>query len=166
MANELTEPLPRRLAVLGSPIAHSKSPALHRAAYRALGLDWKYDAIELPAGQLAPFLAGLGPEWLGLSLTMPLKHEVIPLLSDVDRLAADTKVANTVLIGRADTGLPALTGFNTDVAGLVRALAEAGLTRATQVTVLGAGATAASAVVASADLGAESVEVIVRAPSK
>lgn len=164
--DSLPEPRPRRLAVLGSPIAHSKSPALHRAAYLTLGLDWRYDAIEVPAGRLAAFLADLGPEWLGLSLTMPLKREVIPMLSDLDRIAAGTRVANTVLLGRTDDGRPALTGFNTDVTGLVRALAEVGLTRATHVTVLGAGATAASAVVAAAELGAESVDVIVRTPFK
>ncbi|MEO6201446.1 MAG: shikimate dehydrogenase [Cryobacterium sp.] len=166
MANELTNPRPRRLAVLGSPIAHSKSPALHRAAYRALGLDWRYDAIEVSAGQLASFLSDLGPEWLGLSLTMPLKHEVIPMLGDLDRVAASTTVANTVLIGRTDDERPTFTGFNTDVTGLVRALADVGLTRAAHVTVLGAGATAASALVAAAELGAESVEVIVRTPFK
>lgn len=166
MANEPTDPQPQRLAVLGSPIAHSKSPALHRAAYRALGLDWRYDAIEVRAMELAAFLADLGPEWRGLSLTMPLKHEVIPMLGELDRVAAQTGVANTVLIGRTDDGRAASTGFNTDVAGLVRALAEAGVTRATHITVLGAGATAASALVAAAELGAESVDVIVRTPSK
>lgn len=160
-----TEPQPPRLAVLGSPIAHSKSPALHRAAYRTLGLDWRYDAIEVRAGELSAFLAGLGPEWRGLSLTMPLKHDVIPLLTDLDRVAAATNAANTVLLGGTEDGRT-LTGFNTDVTGLVRALADAGITRATHVALLGAGATAGSALVAAAELGAESVEVIVRTPSK
>lgn len=165
MANEQTDTSPRRLAVLGSPIAHSKSPALHRAAYRALGLDWQYDAIEVRAGELASFIAGLGPEWRGLSLTMPLKQDVIPQLTGLDRVASATTAANTVLFGRADDRRT-LTGFNTDVTGLVRALADAGITRATHVTLLGAGATARSALVAAAELGAESVEVIVRTPSK
>ena len=165
MAGEQTDTSPRRLAVLGSPIAHSKSPALHRAAYRALGLDWRYDAIEVRAGELPAFIAGLGPEWRGLSLTMPLKHDVIPLLTDLDRVAAATNAANTVLFGGSE-GDRTLTGFNTDVTGLVRALADAGITRATHVSLLGAGATAGSALVAAAELGAESVEVIVRTPSK
>ena len=165
MADDLPDRPVRRLAVLGSPIAHSQSPALHRAAYRALGLDWQYDAIEVRAGELDDFLAGLGAEWHGLSLTMPLKQEVIPLLTGLDRMATLTGAANTVLLGRSDAG-PTLTGFNTDVTGLVRALADAGVTRATHVTLLGAGATAASALVAAAELGAESVDVVVRTPSK
>lgn len=155
----------RRLAVLGSPIAHSQSPALHLAAYRALDLDWQYEAAEVRAGGLASFLAGLGPEWHGLSLTMPLKHEVLPMLDELDRVAGLTNAVNTVLIGETD-GRHTLSGFNTDVAGLVRALAEAGVTSAAHVTVLGAGATASSALVAAADLGAESVDVVVRTPSK
>ena len=72
-----------RAAVLGHPVAHSLSPALHRAAYSALGLDWTYDAVDVTSSDLPGFLDGLGPEWVGLSLTMPLKRAVLPLL---DRL--------------------------------------------------------------------------------
>lgn len=158
-------PAGTRLAVLGSPIAHSQSPALHRAAYAALGLDWGYDAIDVPAGSLGEFLAGLDSDWRGLSLTMPLKHEVLGHLAGLDRVATVTGSANTVLIGQVD-GRRTLHGFNTDVTGLVRALAEGGMRRAGHVTVLGAGATAASAVVAAAELGAEAVEVLARIPAK
>ena len=67
-----------RAAVLGSPIAHSLSPALHRAAYELLGLDdWTYDAVECTEAELAAFVAGLGPDWAGLSLTMPLSRSVL-----------------------------------------------------------------------------------------
>jgi shikimate dehydrogenase len=156
---------PRRLAVLGSPISHSLSPELHRAAYQALGLDWQYDAVEVRAGGLPAFLASLDADWRGLSLTMPLKHEILAHLDGVDRVAAQTGSVNTVLFGRSD-GRTTLQGFNTDVAGLVRALAEAGISRADHVTLLGAGATASSALVAAADLAAETVEVLVRTPSK
>lgn len=155
----------RRLAVLGSPILHSRSPALHRAAYRTLGLNWRYEAHEVRAGELASFIDVLGPEWLGLSLTMPLKHEVLPLIGELDRVAKLTGAVNTVLLKPGDGGRT-LAGFNTDVAGLVRALAEHGLTRAVHVTLLGAGATARSALVAAADLGAEDVDVLVRDPAK
>ncbi len=175
MANEIpaapppaaptSEASPRRLAVLGSPIEHSLSPALHRAAYAALGLDWRYHAVEVYPGTLAAFLTDLGPEWLGLSLTMPLKHEVLPLLTDIDRVAGLTQAVNTVRFGEMD-GTRTLTGFNTDVAGLVRALTEVGLARVTHVTLLGAGATASSALAAAAELGAESVDVIVRSTPK
>ena len=89
--------LPGRLAVLGSPIAHSQSPAMHRAAYAALGLDWAYDAIEVPR-DADRFLAGLGAEWRGLSLTMPLKTEAPALIDDLDPLAQHTGAVNTVLL--------------------------------------------------------------------
>lgn len=157
----------RRLAVLGSPIAHSLSPALHTAAYRVLGLDWEYTAVDVAEGELDSFLDGLTPDWLGLSLTMPLKHEVQPRLTDLDRVAVLTGAVNTVRFGGAETGGPrTLTGYNTDVPGLVRALAEAGIDRAVHVSVLGAGATAASALAAAAELGAESVEIIARSPER
>ena len=155
----------RRLAVLGSPVEHSLSPALHRAAYQALGLDWRYDAVRVPAGGLPDFLASRGADWRGLSLTMPLKHEVQAQLDGIDRVAAQTGSVNTVLFGEAD-GRRTLQGFNTDVTGLVRALAEAGVRRAVHVCLLGAGATAASALVAAAELGAELVDVLVRTPAK
>ena len=163
----------RRLAVLGSPIAHSLSPRLHNAAYRVLGLDWEYTAIEVGEGELDAFLDTLTPEWLGLSLTMPLKHAIQPHLHDRDRVATLTEAVNTVRFGDAPapggtTADPerALSGFNTDVPGLVRALAEAGVDLAAHVTLLGAGATAASALVAAADLGAETVDIIARTPER
>jgi shikimate dehydrogenase len=147
----------RKLAVLGSPIDHSRSPELHRAAYKALGLNWEYDAVQVAEDELPDFIDGLGPEWRGLSLTMPLKQSVIPLLEEVDRLAEQTGVANTVLL---DDGV--LRGFNTDVSGIVWALEAAGLESARFVHILGGGATAASALVAAAELGADRVDVHVR----
>jgi shikimate dehydrogenase len=158
-----------RLAVLGSPISHSQSPALHNAAYRVLGLDWTYEAHDVGADGLAGFIAGLDASWRGLSLTMPLKQAVLPLISDLDRVAALTNAANTVLFREGGAGPDAgrsLSGFNTDVAGLVRALAEVGVTSVTHATILGAGATASSALVAAAELGAEGVEVMLRTPAK
>ena len=146
-----------RAAVLGSPIAHSLSPALHRAAYTALGLDWTYDALDVIAADLPRLLAGFGPDWAGLSLTMPLKQTVLPLLDEVSPLAAATGAANTVLVrdGR-------LVGDNTDVAGILAALAEAGVTSVSSSVVLGGGATAASALAALARLGDPAPVVLVR----
>src|SRR4051794_13120797 len=86
-----------RAAVLGSPIAHSLSPALHRAAYRELGLDWSYDAIECDEVGLPAFVDSLDETWAGLSLTMPLKRAVLPLLDEMSEIATSTGVANTVL---------------------------------------------------------------------
>ncbi|MDF2575240.1 MAG: shikimate dehydrogenase [Agromyces sp.] len=148
----------RRLAVLGSPIAHSKSPALHRAAYRRLGLDWEYTAIELRGHGLAEFIRGLDASWRGLSLTMPLKHDVLPLLDDLDEIATTTGAVNTVLLG--DDGRRR--GFNTDVGGIVRTLREAGVGGVHHGLILGGGATAGSALVAMSQLGAAQVRVLVR----
>ena len=112
----------RRAAVLGTPIAHSLSPALHRAAYASLGLDWTYEAIEVDEAGLAGFLAGLDGSWAGLSLTMPLKEEAARLLADVDPTARALRSVNTVLPGESGWR-----GTNTDVYGMTQALARAGL---------------------------------------
>ena len=149
----------RRLAVLGSPIAHSKSPALHRAAYARLGLDWDYTSVEVDGGRLPEFIDSLDPSWRGLSLTMPLKQDVIPVLDEIDELATLTGAANTVLFdgGRRH-------GFNTDVGGIVRALGEVGFERMRRGALIGGGATAASALAAMAELGANDVRVVLRRP--
>lgn len=149
----------RRAAVLGSPIAHSLSPLLHRAAYRALELDWQYDAIEVAADGLPAFATTLTPEWAGLSLTMPLKVAVLPLLHDRSDLVNTTGAANTVILrdGR-------LSGHNTDVAGIVAALRESGVTQAARPMVLGGGATARSALAALAELGCVLPTLVVRSP--
>ncbi len=140
----------RRAAVLGSPIAHSLSPVLHRAAYQRLGLTGRsYDAFDVGEAALPGFLGGLDEaEWSGLSLTMPLKRAIIPLLDDVSELALAVDAVNTVLF--ADGGTRC--GENTDVPGLVAAFAERGITSADAAAVLGGGATAASAVAALASI--------------
>ena len=105
-----------------------------------LSLDWEYTAIEMDGARLADFLATRDDSWRGLSLTMPLKQEVLPLIDEVDELAALTGAANTVLLadGRRQ-------GFNTDVGGIVRALGEAGCDRMRHGVLVGGGATAAGA---------------------
>ena len=152
-------------AVLGSPIAHSLSPRLHQAAYDALGLTgWTYRAVECTEAQLLDTLRGLEAEGrAGASLTMPLKRAVLPMLSRVERLAADVGAANTVLFGgvRGEWW-----GANTDVPGVVAALARAGVGRPRDAVVLGGGATAASAVAALAELEVPSVTVLARSPER
>jgi shikimate-5-dehydrogenase len=151
-----------RAAVLGKPIAHSLSPALHRAAYHALGLDgWCYDLVECDEAGLADYVSSRGPEWAGLSLTMPLKRTVLPLLDHVDHLASATGGANTVVFrpeGRY--------GYNTDVQGIVDALTEAGAPAPGSVMIIGAGATACSALAAVGELGAPGADVVLRDPSR
>jgi shikimate dehydrogenase len=149
---------PTRAAVLGSPVSHSLSPVLHTAGYRELGLTtWSYQAIECDEGDLAGLLDSLGPDWAGLSLTMPLKRAVLPLLDEAEQLALDVGAANTVLLrdGRR-------LGYNTDVPGMVTALRQAGVTEGGNVVVLGSGATASSALAALREIGASDIAVAVR----
>jgi shikimate dehydrogenase len=155
-----------RLAVLGSPIAHSLSPRLHRAAYGVLGLDWSYEAVECAGADLGAFVAGLGSGWRGLSLTMPLKRDVLPLLDRVDDTARLAGAANTLLLEEDGDGRTRRRGANTDVAGIVRALGAVGVGRAERAVVLGAGSTARSAVVAVARMGAREVVVAARRPEQ
>lgn len=147
--------------MLGSPITHSLSPTLHAAAYDVLGFDWNYESVEATGATLANFLDACGGEWRGLSITMPLKRDVIPLLDSLDRVAELTGVVNTLLFedGRRR-------GFNTDVAGITRAFLEHDVQELSAVVILGGGATAASALVACADLGARTARVWVRNPSR
>jgi shikimate dehydrogenase len=153
--------LSRRVAVVGSPIQHSLSPALHRAAYRELGLDWSFERIEVAAGGLADFCAGLGPRWRGLAVTMPLKPEALALAAVASPVAGAAAAANTLLL---DGGR--WSADNTDVAGVQGALRERGAGgRSSVAAVLGGGATARSAVVALAEL-AEQVHVYVRSAGR
>jgi len=158
-------PTAARLAVLGSPIAHSLSPRLHRAAYGVLGLAWSYEAADVTGAVLPGYISGLGQEWLGLSLTMPLKHDIRALLDSRDELSVLTGATNTVRFSFAN-GERRIDGFNTDVGGIVRALGDSGIHRVAQAAILGGGATAASAVVAAAQLGAEHVTVLARTPER
>ena len=154
-------PLPRtRCGVVGSPIAHSLSPVLHRAAYAHLGLDWRYERHEVTESGLRAFVDGLEASWRGLSLTMPLKHEAVRVASDVSDLVRLVGAANTLVLDGdrryAD---------NTDVPGLAAALREGGVGDVDRATVLGGGATAASAVAALAGIAGR-VDVVVRDPSR
>ncbi|MFL6128889.1 MAG: shikimate dehydrogenase [Mycobacteriales bacterium] len=156
----------RRAAVLGSPVAHSLSPALHAAAYAALGLTgWRYDAIECDEAGLSGFVDRLGPEWAGLSLTMPLKRAALRVADEVSPLAAAVGAANTLLLdGSGGRGHRRVD--NTDVPGIASALREAGLERVSRAVVLGAGGTAQAALAALAELGERQPTVLVRDTSR
>jgi len=152
--------------VLGSPIAHSLSPVLHAAAYRVLGLAWTYEAIDCGQDELAGVLDGLDESYVGLSLTMPLKRAVLPLLDDVSALASAVGAANTVLFDGIGPFLRRR-GENTDVGGMVAAIRShaVGAQRPDVVgnaVILGAGGTAAAALAALRELGAVRVAVVVR----
>ncbi len=149
-----------RLEVWGDPISHSRSPALHRAAYAQLGLDWSFERRRVTADSFVATLGGLDERYRGISVTMPLKEEAFRAAHEIDRFAELTGAVNTLLLGETRRG------FNTDVPGLVDAFGENGITGVSTARVLGAGATAASAVVALAELGAARIEVRARRPER
>jgi shikimate dehydrogenase len=150
---------PRRAGVLGRPVAHSLSPVLHQAAYADLGLDWTYDAIDCGVEDLPAVLAERS-DWAGFSATMPLKHALFDVAAEVRAVAA--------AIGAANTLLPGPDGWiadNTDVAGIVAALADYAIAPAS-VTILGAGGTAQAALGALLALGVDQCTVLVRDASR
>jgi shikimate dehydrogenase len=148
-------------AVLGRPIAHSLSPVLHRAAYAELGLDWTYEALDVGEDDLVGLVTSLQPQWRGLSLTMPLKRVVLPLLDELSEVAATAGAANTVVLAGG-----ARYGDNTDVPGAAAALRERYAGPVDEVVVLGGGATAASVLLAMTDLGCTRAHVLVRDPAR
>ncbi|MBX9921964.1 MAG: shikimate dehydrogenase [Mycolicibacterium frederiksbergense] len=159
----------RRAAVLGSPISHSRSPDIHLAAYRELGLtSWTYDRIECTAEQLPALVAGLGPEWVGLSVTMPNKFAALAIASE--------RTPRATLVGSANTLVRTPTGWradNTDIDGVIGALADLAersdgkyAQRGPRAAVLGSGGTAPAAVVALAALGVTDIAVLARNPER
>ncbi|MEU7027324.1 shikimate dehydrogenase [Streptomyces sp. NPDC046275] len=152
-----------RAAVLGSPIAHSLSPVLHRAAYAELGLDdWSYGRFEVDEAALPGFVGELDDSWAGLSLTMPLKRAIIPLLDEITDTATSVEAVNTVVF--TDDGRRV--GDNTDIPGMVAALRERGVEKVESAAVLGAGATASSALAALARICAGPVTAYVRSEAR
>jgi shikimate dehydrogenase len=149
---------PRRAAVLGSPIAHSRSPQLHLAAYRALGLsDWTYESIECTAEELPTLVGGFGPEWVGVSVTMPGKFAALQF--------ADERTARAELVGSANTLTRTGAGWradNTDVDGVTGALGQV----SGRAAVLGSGGTAPAALVGLKELGVSDVSVVARSREK
>lgn len=146
------------LAVWGSPVAHSRSPELHTAAYDVLGLPWSYTRRDVDAEGFDEALAGLGPEWRGLSLTMPLKERAFAAASRRDRRAELTGAVNTLRL-HPEAGPH---GVNTDVGGIVGALGELGVSLPDVARLIGAGATASSAIVALGEMGTRRVDVCAR----
>lgn len=153
----------KRAAVLGSPISHSLSPALHNAAYLSLGIEGKYDAVEVKSGELKAFMARVREaevNWIGFSLTMPLKEETLSVADKVDPLAIQINSANTLI--------PTLDGWlatSTDVAGFIWALAQHEISNFRSVQIIGAGATARAAA-AAIDAPGRQIEVISRNPDR
>ena len=151
-----------RAAVLGMPIEHSLSPVLHTAAYAALGLaGWDYGRYAVDEAGLPAFVAGLGPEWVGLSLTMPLKRAALEVAAEVAVDTAAVGAANTLV--RRPSGWLAV---NTDVAGIEESLRALGVAAVEQAVVIGAGGTAQAALAALRRLGEFAPTVLVRDPER
>ncbi|MEE2056214.1 shikimate dehydrogenase [Rhodococcus artemisiae] len=155
---------PRKAAVLGSPIGHSKSPLLHLAAYRALGLvDWTYERIECTGEQLPGLVSGLGDEWVGLSVTMPGKFAALEFATERTERAIAIGSANTLV--RIDGGWRA---DCTDIDGVSGALGTIGVNDLTgrPAVVVGNGGTSRPAIVGLADLGAREVTIVARSEQR
>ena len=157
-------------AVLGSPIEHSKSPVMHRAAYAVLDLPITYDRLELTLDQVEQFISSLDQRYgstqhlAGFSVTMPLKSALVPYMRNVSQRVAQLGVLNTVVFDR--NGVPS--GYNTDVDGIRRALTleEPAAGSGASIGILGAGGTASAAIAAAAETGMDTVVLYVRNPQK
>jgi shikimate dehydrogenase len=156
-----------RAAVLGHPISHSKSPALHLAAYAQLGIGISYTAIDVTEGLLPSLMGQIRDQqgWRGLSVTMPLKTAMLSQVDEVRGVARTLGVVNTVSF-EDHNGTRKSIGSNTDVAGIVNAVRHAGSAAAPSAVVLGGGGTAASAVAALKELGTAHAQVFVRDTSR
>jgi shikimate dehydrogenase len=151
----------RSFGVLGSPISHSRSPALHRAAIAALGIDATYGSTDVSSAELPRFIESLDDTWDGLSLTMPLKQTVRPLLVAECPISTLTGAVNTAVRGQ-----DGWEGINTDVWGASTAIRQHGVAKLRRAILLGAGATASSLVVALHDLGVETLAIVARDSSR
>jgi shikimate dehydrogenase len=158
MVSSIAQGSRRKAAVLGSPIAHSRSPQLHLAAYRALGLDgWTYDRIECTAEQLPALVGGFGLEWVGVSVTMPGKFAALDF--------ADERTRRAELVGSANTLVRSAGGWladNTDIDGVTGALGHT----TGHAIVVGSGGTAPAAVIGLVELGVQRITVAARNPDK
>jgi shikimate dehydrogenase len=151
----------RVAGVIGWPVEHSRSPAIHNAAFAALGLDWVYGAFPVRPGDGAAAVRGAAVLGLaGLNVTMPHKADVVAACDELSPAAAALASVNTVVF-RPDGSI---LGDSTDGAGFLRSLADEGLDpRGRRVLVLGAGGAARAVLAALVDAGA-TVAVAARRP--
>ncbi len=152
----------KQVGLIGYPVAHSRSPQMHNAAFRELDVAAAYTLWETPPGTLAERIASLrSPHMLGANITIPYKEDVVPLLDECDTLAARIGAVNTIVNRNGK-----LTGYNTDAPGLVRALTECPGSpfdaQDKEIVILGTGGAARAAVVAMIDAGARSVAILGR----
>ena len=149
----------RLLALIGNPVGHSLSPAMHNASFAAEGLDYVYVALNVEPQDVPAAVKGAAALGLcGFNITMPHKRAMIPLMDDLDEAARVSGAVNTVVIEDQR-----LRGFNTDGSGLVEACREANVALAgRRVLLLGAGGAAASIAVAFCDEGIKKLHIVNR----
>ena len=152
----------KQVGLIGYPVAHSRSPQMHNAAFREIGFDAEYTLWETPPGTLRERVASLrAPDMLGANVTIPYKEDVVPLLDECDMLAVRIGAVNTIVNRNGK-----LIGYNTDAPGMLRALAECPGSpfdsRDKEMVVLGTGGAARAAAVALLDAGAQSVTLLGR----
>lgn len=152
---------PCRCAIVGHPVAHSRSPLLYRAAFARFGLAWTYEAVDVAPGGLPDFVAGLDGTWRALSVTAPHKPDALRL-GEPDEASRLVGGANTVVFD-ADGSVHV---HNTDVPGVVRALHERGIVGVDRAVIVGAGATARSVLVALTRMGLREAVVQARNPRR
>lgn len=149
------------LALIGDPVGHSLSPAMHNAAFAADGLDFVYVALKVGAYDLPAAVRGAAALGLrGFNITMPHKQAMVPLVDELDEGASISDAVNTVVIEGQK-----LRGFNTDGPGMVEACREAGIAlKDRRVLLLGAGGAAASVAAALCDEGIGELHIVNRNP--
>lgn len=156
------------VGVIGWPIAHSLSPAMHNAAFDALGLNWRYLAFPVRPGEVPSAIAGLvALGFRGANVTVPHKEAVLHTMDVVPARVREFGAVNTVIIDRDAQGQPTLRGENTDVGGFTHALREGGFEPSgKRVLVVGAGGGARGVVYALCQTGAAEVVVLNRTPAR
>lgn len=138
-----------RVALVGDPVEASLSPAMHRAAFDALGMDWCYDAIRVPRGDLAAAWPDLAGRLAGLNVTVPLKQEVLPLVDELTPVARAAASVNTVVFGPRGA-----LGDSTDGKGFLAAVEREAPGAIERAAVLGTGGAARAVAAALAGRGA------------
>ncbi len=158
----MTADTPRRLGVLGWPVAHSRSPAMHNAALAALGMDgWRYQRLPVSPQRFDETVRALGQAgFLGANVTIPHKHAALALAEEASEAARAIGAANTLTFATDGS----IAAENTDAPGLLQALAIS--PRGLSALVLGAGGSARAAAWALREAGASEVSVWNRTPER
>ena len=154
----------RIVGIIGSPLDHTLSPAIHNAAFDHMGLNWCYVTMPVSEGCLREAIEGLKAlRFVGVNVTMPFKTEVLPLLDEVAMFAESVGAVNTILVDKGR-----LIGYNTDGRGFYMALVrDLGYdVRGRKVLIMGAGGASRSVAVSLALAGCSSIAIVNRSPEK